>query len=88
MNPRNWIFLQPRVDLRKVADRPSDPHQNLAGMQAGHMLPWAVRDLATETGGLMFFVQYVGPSTGKGPIYDGRFNVEERKPLSQENLRV
>jgi len=36
----------------------------------------------------MFFVQYVGPSTGKGPIYDGRFNVQERKPLSQENLQV
>jgi hypothetical protein len=33
-------------------------------------------------------VQYAGPSTGKGPIYDGRFNMAERKPLSEENLKV
>ena len=44
--------------------------------------------LVTETGGLMFFVQYTGPTTGKGPIYDGRFNMKERKPLSEENLKV
>jgi hypothetical protein len=36
----------------------------------------------------MFFVQYTGPHTGQGPIYDGRFNMETRKPLSEENLRV
>ena len=41
-------------------------------------------DLSTETGGLMLFVQYQGPTTGKGPIYDGRFNVAQRKPLDQE----
>ncbi len=44
--------------------------------------------LSTETGGLMLFVQYQGPTTGKGPIYDGRFNVAERKPLSEEQLDV
>ncbi len=44
--------------------------------------------LSTETGGLMLFVQYEGPTTGKGPIYDGRFNVAERKPLSEEQLDV
>ena len=27
-----------------------------------------------------------GRSTGKAPIYDGRFNMAERKPLSEENL--
>ena len=38
---------------------------------------------------LMFsFVQYTGRATGKGPIYDGRFNMQARKPLSEENLRV
>jgi hypothetical protein len=31
---------------------------------------------------------WVGPTTGKGPIYDGRFNVEARKDLAQENLQV
>ena len=29
-----------------------------------------------------------GPTTRKGPIYDGRFNVKERKALSEENLQV
>ena len=50
--------------------------------------PHFEEDLSTETGGLMFFVQYTGPDTGKGPIYDGRFNMKERKPLSEENLKV
>ena len=45
-------------------------------------------DLSTETGGLMLFVQYQGPNTGKGPIYDGRFNMDKRKPLSEENLEL
>ena len=45
-------------------------------------------DLSTETGGVMFFVQYQGPTTGARPIYDGRFNMTERKALSEENLEV
>ena len=45
-------------------------------------------DLSTATGGLMLFVQYQGPTTGLGPIYDGRFNMEKRKDLSEENLKV
>ena len=53
-----------------------------------HADPHFEEDLSTETGGLMFFVQYTGPTTGKGPIYDGRFNMTERKSLSEENLQV
>ena len=41
--------------------------------------------MRTETGGKILFVQYPGPSTGACPIYDGRFNVKERKP-DEENL--
>ena len=33
-------------------------------------------------------LQYVGPRTGKGPIYDGRFNMKERKSLAEENLKL
>lgn len=44
--------------------------------------------LSTETGGLMLFVQYQGPTTGRGPIYDGRFNMAVRKPLAEEQLDV
>lgn len=51
-----------------------------------HPDPHYEHDLATRTGGLMFFVQYQGPSTGGRPVYDGRFNVEKRKDLKDENL--
>ena len=53
-----------------------------------HADPHYEEDLSTRTGGLMFFVQYQGPTTGGRPIYDGRFNVTERKPLSEERLDV
>jgi hypothetical protein len=36
----------------------------------------------------MLFVQYQGPTTGGQPIYDGRFNVVTRKPVSEERLDV
>ncbi|MGZ6132052.1 MAG: hypothetical protein ACXWLF_08505, partial [Myxococcaceae bacterium] len=42
--------------------------------------------LITETGGLMLFVQYQGPTTGGRPIYDGRFNMTERRPITEENV--
>ena len=51
-----------------------------------HPDPHFEHDLATKTGGLMFFVQYQGPSTGGRPVYDGRFNVEKRRDLKDENL--
>src|SRR5579884_2810970 len=40
----------------------------------------------TETGGLWLIVQYPGPNTGKPAIYDGRFNMERRKPLAEERF--
>lgn len=43
-------------------------------------------ELSTETGGLMFFVQYIGPHTGKGPVYAGHFGVPEVLPLKPEDL--
>ena len=51
-----------------------------------HADPHCEEDLSTESGGLMFFVQYEGPTTGGRPIYDGRFNVTQRKPLSDAAL--
>ena len=50
--------------------------------------PHYEEELATETGGLMFFCQYPGPTTGGRPIYDGRFNMEKRKELAEENFEV
>ena len=49
--------------------------------------PHVEEPLLTDTGGLMLFVQYQGPSTGGRPIYDGRFNVQERRP-DQERVDV
>jgi hypothetical protein len=33
-------------------------------------------------------VQYVGPHTRQGAIYEGRFNVSERKSLAEETTAV
>jgi hypothetical protein len=58
------------------------------GTMIYHADPHYEDDLSTETGGTMLFVQYQGPTTGGRPIYDGRFNVAERKPLSEERLDI
>ena len=44
--------------------------------------------LETATGGLMLFVQYQGPTTGGRPIYDGRFNMTERKAVEEERTDI
>jgi len=44
--------------------------------------------LHTETGGVMLFVQYQGPTTGGRPIYEGRFNMTARKRIEEENVEV
>ena len=45
-------------------------------------------ELSTETGGEMLFVQYPGPTTGGRPIYDGRFNMMERKAINAERTDI
>jgi len=58
------------------------------GTMIHHPDPHYEEELRTETGGVMLFVQYEGPTTGGRPIYDARFNVTARKPLSEERLDV
>ena len=58
------------------------------GTMIYHADPHYEEDLSTETGGVMLFVQYQGPTTSGRPIYDGRFNVVARKPVWQEQLDV
>jgi hypothetical protein len=58
------------------------------GTMVYHADPHYEDELSTETGGTMLFVQYQGPNTGGRPIYDGRFNVAERKPLAEERLDI
>jgi hypothetical protein len=50
--------------------------------------PHSEPPLSTETGGLMLFCQYQGPTTQGRPIYDGRFNMKARKPISEERVDV
>ncbi|WP_447778157.1 cupin domain-containing protein [Variovorax boronicumulans] len=32
--------------------------------------------MTTETGGILFFVQYQGPTTSARPVYEGRMNIK------------
>jgi redox-sensitive bicupin YhaK (pirin superfamily) len=48
--------------------------------------PHFEQELVTDSGGEMLFVQYPGPSTGGRPIYDGRFNMQARKPVGEERV--
>jgi hypothetical protein len=36
----------------------------------------------------MLFCQYQGPTTQGRPLYDGRFNMKARKPISEERVDV
>jgi hypothetical protein len=56
------------------------------GTMVYHPDPHVEARLHTETGGNILFVQYQGPTTGKAPIYDGRFNLEKHSDLAQERL--
>ena len=44
--------------------------------------------LETVETGAILYVQYVGPHTRQGAIYEGRFNVKERRPLEEETTAV
>ena len=58
------------------------------GTMVFHADPHFEEPLSTETGGLMMFVQYPGPTTGGRPIYDGRFNMKQRRPVEEETVEV
>ncbi|QBJ96940.1 cupin domain-containing protein [Rhodococcus sp. ABRD24] len=43
-------------------------------------------EMKTDNGCRILFLQYQGPTTGQGPIYDGRFNVSEVKEVTRQDL--
>ncbi|WP_430336309.1 cupin domain-containing protein [Rhodococcus sp. ACT016] len=43
-------------------------------------------EMTTEEGCRILFLQYQGPTTGQGPIYEGRFNVAEVKEVTRNEL--
>jgi quercetin dioxygenase-like cupin family protein len=71
-----WYILEGEFQIRDGTYGP--------GTMIFHPDPHYEDALATESGGLMLFVQYAGPTTGGYPVYDGRFNMEERKPIEDE----
>lgn len=48
--------------------------------------PHFEHEMRTETGGTVLFVQYPGATTGARPIYDGRMNLKEVKPVTAADL--
>lgn len=55
-----------------------------AGTMIFHPDPHTEPALSTKTGGTILYVQYPGPTTKGAPIYDGRFNLTERRPVIEE----
>ena len=71
-----WYILEGDFDIGGKTYGP--------GTMVFHPDPHYEDALSTESGGLMLFVQYQGPTTGGRPIYDERFNMAECKPLEEE----
>ncbi len=73
-------------------ERPTQPNTGFVRYEPGAYHPRRRHDFARVRyileGTFKIGERTVGPGTGKGPIYDGRFNMAERKPLSEENLQV
>ena len=58
------------------------------GTMIWHPDPHYEEELHTASGGTMLIVQYPGPTTGGRPIYDKRFNMEQRRAVEQERTDV
>ncbi len=75
-----WYILEGKFDIGGKGYGP--------GTMLFYPDPHFEPEMKTETGGLMLLVQYPGPSTGGRPIYDDRFNLKERRPLSEERTDI
>jgi len=75
-----WYILEGEF---RIGDRLCGP-----GTMLRHGDPHCEEELRTETGGLIFIVQYPGPTTGGRPIYDGRFNKDARQSVDQERVDI
>lgn len=65
-----------------------DGEQYGPGTMIFHPDPHFEHQLTTIEEGEILYVQYMGPHTRQPPIYDGRFNVKERRPLDDESTAV
>jgi len=71
-----WYVLEGTFKIDGKVVRP--------GSMIFHPDPHFEGEFSTETGGEILIVQYPGPTTGGRPIYEGRFNKKERKPVAEE----
>lgn len=59
-------------------------------LRAGHIVhhadPHREYELHTEKGCTILFMQYPGPTTGKGPLYEGRMNLERAETAEEFDL--
>ena len=61
-------------------------------VRAGHIIyhadPHCEYELSTETGCSILYMQYQGPTTRVGPLYDGRMNLDEAETEAEFNLNL
>jgi len=61
-------------------------------LRAGHIVyhadPHREYELRTETGCTILFMQYQGPTTGEGPLYEGRMNLKQAEAEEEFDLNL
>ena len=61
-------------------------------LRAGHIVyhadPHREFELSTETGCTILFMQYQGPTTGEGPLYEGRMNLKQAEAEEEFDLNL
>lgn len=75
-----WYILEGEFQYGGKLHRP--------GTMLFHPDPHTEPNLTTTTGGTILYVQYMGPATRQAPIYDGRFNLKERRPVEAERTDI
>src|SRR5882757_10565212 len=73
-----WYIIEGKF---RCGERTYEPG-TLVYMQDPHF----EHEMYSETGGTILFVQYQGPTTGSRPIYEGRMNLKEVKPITAQDL--
>jgi hypothetical protein len=61
-------------------------------LRAGHIVyyadPHREYELSTETGCTILFMQYQGPTTGEGPLYEGWMNLKPAEAEEEFDLNL
>jgi redox-sensitive bicupin YhaK (pirin superfamily) len=73
-----WYVIEGECEYGETVLRAGD----LVYMQDPHF----EYEMKTENGCRILFLQYQGPTTGQGPIYEGRFNVAKVKEVAAADL--